>query len=323
MYISPSLFLSLGGGRRTGEKGVDDIFRFIIFNIEIKIFPIYKMTQIDNIETFEMGEFTCDTGIPVSQQKKPDRPQFSQLPENNKISKPVEKQLIKEIVKNKGKKTDDEISEHQTFVIMLSRYGSSRRFSDYLKSMGFVLNISTLKKMDIEELKELLQRVKTSIDNKNVSNFWEDLTFGLIQTGESLVCATTLSQKIKLAGITEALRGDETFLDLLEQIELENQDITHASPYVRLVYSVVTASMKCHAVNSMMEKRMSMLNARDTLSDKDVQEATLREPTLREPTLREPTLEENKEWDKCEEKEKEKVEKEKEHTQVEKILSFD
>jgi hypothetical protein len=209
--------------------------------------------QENNVQTFDMGEFSLNDGDKTF-------PTENILPAgiNEKTAtKPMVNQMMKEVIKTSSKKTEEEVNDHQSHVIMLSRYGSSKRFAEYLKSMGFTLTVTHLKKMETDELVELLARVKTSIDNKN---FWEELTFGVIQTGEVFVNATTLSQRLKIAGITEALRGDETFLDLIEQLELENQNLVYTSPYIRLVYSVVSSAMKCHAVNSMMEKRIGILN---------------------------------------------------------------
>jgi hypothetical protein len=218
------------------------------------------MTVENNIETFDMGEFSLSE---ASGDKK--FPSDLLPPEINEktATKPMVNQMMKEVVKTSSRKTDEEVNDHQSHVIMLSRYGQSKRFAEYLKSLGFNLTVTHLKKLETAELTELHTRVKTSIDNKNVSNFWEELTFGVIQTTEVFVNATTISQKLKIAGITEALRGDETFLDLLEQVELENQNLVYTSPYVRLVYSVVSSAMQCHAVNSMMEKRMGILNSQN------------------------------------------------------------
>ena len=211
--------------------------------------------QENNVQTFDMGTFSLSDG----DKKFPNEVLPPEINEKT-ATKPMVNQMMKEVLKTSSKKTEEQVNDHQSHVIMLSRYGSSKRFAEYLKSLGFNLTVTHLKKLETAELEELHTRVKTSIDNKNVSSFWEELSFGVIQTTEVFVNATTLSQKIKIAGITEALRGDETFLDLLEQIELENQNLVYTSPYVRLVYSVVSSAMRCHAVNSMMEKRMAILN---------------------------------------------------------------
>ena len=41
---------------------------------------------------------------------------------------------------------DTDRAEHQKLVIALSRYGSSKRFAEYLKSMQFNLNVGHLRK---------------------------------------------------------------------------------------------------------------------------------------------------------------------------------
>ena len=223
----------------------------------------------NDVQTFDMGEFSLDSAPSNSKTNMPAA--FTGLGTkeggDEQMNKIVAKQTFKEVLKTTQKKSEEEVKEHQELVIMLSRYGQSKRFAEYLKSMGFQLTVSQLKPLGNDELKELLQRVKTSIDNKNVSNFWEELVFGVIQTGEVVTINTTLSQRLKIAGLTDALRGDDTFLDLIEQVELENQNLVYTSPYVRLVYSVATAAMKCHSINSMMEKRMKILQAKDAGDD--------------------------------------------------------
>ena len=212
-----------------------------------------------NNEIFDMGTFNLE-GDSNNQTFPDDLSKHLTAEDIKKGGKPLVNTVMKEVLKTTSKKSEEQIQEHQSLVIMLSRYGGSKRFAEYLKSMGFVLTISQLKKLELDELTELLQRVKTSIDNKNVTQFWNDLVFGCIQTGEVIAVNTTISQRLKLNGITDALKGDETFLDLIEQVELLNQNLMYTSPYVRLVYAVCTSAMKVHSVNTMLEKRMKFVN---------------------------------------------------------------
>ena len=183
---------------------------------------------------------------------------------------PFVKQAYKETAgKIQKKKTPEEIQKHQELVLILSRYGQSRRFSEFLKSMNFNLSVTHLKGCSLDDLEEIHKREKISIDNKNVSNFWQEMAFGTIQTGEAICVNTKLGQKVKIQGLTELLRNDETFLDLIEQIELENQNITHTSPYIRLVYSILSSSMKIHSVNTMLEKRLSIIKSQSTEENKE------------------------------------------------------
>ncbi len=204
----------------------------------------------------------------------------SQFVEHGKLpkgDKKVRREIDKMVESSSKKKDPEEVKKHQELVIMLSRYGQSRRFSEFLKSMNFTLTVTQLKKMDLDELEELHTRVKTAIDNKNTSNFWEEMVFSMVQTGEIVCVKTSLGQKVKIQGITEMLRSDETFLDLIEQIELENQNIAYTSPYVRLIYSVVSSAMKCHGINSMLEKRMKMLEKEVKEEQKEVKKEVEKE----------------------------------------------
>jgi hypothetical protein len=238
----------------------------------------------DGIEEFDMGEFSLDT----EPKKNPNEPKFlaSQKEDlkDRDISKKMIRKEMKEVVKIIDKPSQEKLQDHQSKVIMLSRYGTSKRFGEYLKSMGFNLAVSHLKKLDTEELDEMLVRVKTSIDNKNISDFWGDLAFGLIQTGEVLTVSTSLGKRLKIQGLTDVLKGDEVFLDLLEQIELENQNLVYTSPYIRLVYAVATSAMKVHSVNTMMEKRLKIHEKEVEVKEDEVKEE-VKEDEVREEVI--------------------------------------
>jgi hypothetical protein len=233
------------------------------------------ITNDSNCQTIDMGEFSLNL-----EEKKKDM-SFQKFRDTAKHQDPIVRQAFKETTKIAKKKTDEEIKEHQEYVLILSRYGQSKRFQEHLKMMGFNLSVTHLKKCEIEELKEIHQRVKVSIDNKNVSNFWEEMCLSSIQTGEAIVVNTKLGQKVKIQGLTELLRNDETFLDLIEQIELENQNITHTSPYVRLVYAVVSSAMKVHGVNSMLQKRLSIIKGQEPEEKTQEQENKAQESEIK------------------------------------------
>jgi hypothetical protein len=100
------------------------------------------MTVSDDIETFDMGEFSLDTEdkSSVSMNKESFNIEPS-IPPQGLLKKEIKKEL-KEIQKHSNRKSDDEIKEHQEHVLMLTRYGNSKRFADYLKSMSFNLGIT-------------------------------------------------------------------------------------------------------------------------------------------------------------------------------------
>ena len=51
------------------------------------------------------------------------------------------------------------------------------------------------------------------------------------------------------------LKDDESFLDLLEELKLNNQNLAYVSPYTRLAYTLMTSILHVHGVNTMLDKR--------------------------------------------------------------------
>ena len=72
---------------------------------------------------------------------------------------------------------------------------------------------------------------------------------------ENLVTMTPIGDKLKLSGLTECLKDDDCFLDILEEIKLQNQNIAYTSPNVRLMYMILSAGARVHGMNSLLEKR--------------------------------------------------------------------
>lgn len=224
------------------------------------------------METFDVSnDFEFDKIIGDSKTSSADIDDKLVARVDAKNQKKMENEVIKSIVKEP--KNSEETKKHQELVLHLVRYGSSKRFAEYLKSLGFSLTSSNLKKMSSSELEEMLVRVQTSLDNKSVSNFWSELALGGIQTTEMIVSSTKLGEKIKIQGLTDCLRGNDDFLDLLEILELSYANFTHIRPEIRLIYSIVSSGLKVHSVNSFMDKRKKMLEPKqDEVKQEEVKE---------------------------------------------------
>lgn len=206
------------------------------------------------MEVIDCGSFSLngEAKEPVAQQ---DKPKVMQAPPGVKQRKEEVKVVRTEMKKMVEHKTPDGIKEHQEHILMLTRYGASERFGAYLKSIAFDLRIASLKKKSLPDLQELLERVRASVGNKTVSDVWTDSIVGGICLGENIVESTTLGSTIHIKGLSEVLKDDETFMDLLEELRLENQNLAYVSPYTRLVYSILVAGAKVHGLNSVMLKR--------------------------------------------------------------------
>jgi hypothetical protein len=68
---------------------------------------------------------------------------------------------------------------------------------------------------------------------------------------------------IRISGLCEALKEDEGFLDLLEELKLENQNLAYVSPYVRIAYVMLSVGARVHGMNSIMAKRKMKLATKE------------------------------------------------------------
>ena len=202
------------------------------------------------METIDLaGGFTINNGA-----TKPIATQQETAPMKIQTKK-VEANLVqKEIVKTM-KGDVDNVQKHQEHCLMLSRYGSSPRFGDYLKSLSIVLTPIKLRKLKLEQLEELLERVRTSVANRTISDIWTNSITSGLGVVENLCTMTRLNDTIKLKGLTELLKDDETFLDLLEELKLNNQNLAYVSPYTRLAYTLLTSIVHVHGLNTILDKR--------------------------------------------------------------------
>lgn len=200
-----------------------------------------------------METIDLSNGFSINSNTTKPAPPKQELPQMKIQTKKTEANLIsKEITKTfKG----DDVKRHQEFVLMLSRYGSSSRFGEYLKSLSFQLNPIKLRKLKLECLEELLERVRTSVANRTISDIWTNSITAGLSMAENLCTQTRLNDTIKLKGLTEMLKDDEAFLDLLEELKLNNQNLAYVSPYTRLAYTLLTSVMTVHGINTMLDKK--------------------------------------------------------------------
>ena len=83
----------------------------------------------------------------------------------------------------------------------------------------------------------------------------DNATFGLLKTGEILCSNSPINNKFKIAGLTEALRQDESFSACLEILQLENSDYTQLPAHHRLLWSIVAATMRQNSINTFIAKQ--------------------------------------------------------------------
>ena len=107
---------------------------------------------------------------------------------------------------------------------------------------------------------------------------WRRPHLVLLKTGEILCSNSPIDKKFKIAGLTEALRQDESFSACLEILQLENSDYTQLPAHYRLLWSVVAAAMKQNAINTFIQKRGLVPQKEDEVKA-DEEKEYIEEPT--------------------------------------------
>ena len=62
------------------------------------------------------------------------------------------------------------------------------------------------------------------------------------------------------------------FLDLLEELKLNNQNLAYVSPYTRLTYILLTSIARVHGINTMMDNRQAKKNTNTSPVEQPKQE---------------------------------------------------
>ena len=147
---------------------------------------------------------------------------------------------IKDEIKTAMKRlSKEEIAKNQALILKLTRYGTSSRFSEYLKENGFKLKPSDLNKMNSEELQELLERVTVCVANKcETSIFTSGILFGVQIVEDVTQRSSALKDRFDLLGYRAFLEKDETFMDAVEEIRISTSLVSGLSPQMRLLVSM-------------------------------------------------------------------------------------
>ena len=156
------------------------------------------------------------------------------------------------------RKSPEDVKKHQACMILLHRYSTDARLGPYLKDMGFKLSTDDLKRKSVEDLQELLERVRMCIDNKSASRFVADTVRGVCNTAELITSANErIRQFVNLQGLTKVLEADETFADTVAQLTIEYGEVSHMGPEKRLLMIILTSGARV----VMMNKAIARFNA--------------------------------------------------------------
>ena len=201
----------------------------------------------------------------------------------NKNSKELKtddaKDILKRFEKTGQRKTKDEINKSQTVIMTLLRYGASQRFNEYLSKNGFKLTPTVLNKLAIDELEELLERVKICIANKSESSLITNMVLTGIRTAEHITQRPGLKELFDLLGWSTFIENDESFMDSLEEIRISSSLVTGLSAPTRIVIALGSSALQVSRTNAAARSMLNQLainipNADELKSDSNTTDAT-------------------------------------------------
>lgn len=144
---------------------------------------------------------------------------------------------------------EDNVEEKRKRLNIIARYRNSKRFGSWLKKQGFNMTAKNLEDLSSDELETMINDIRFCISTKNTNSLYETgATKGI------LVAENLLRPIYKIDGLSEVLSKDPTYLDLVEEILLENQNQIYVKPQYRLLYCVLSSAYIVHSQHLMLEK---------------------------------------------------------------------
>lgn len=150
--------------------------------------------------------------------------------------------------------------------MIIRRYQSNERFKDYItKELGVTFSYASLNKKSVSSLKDILERIRINLDNRNIDKIFSSAT-----KSTSLVYEKVMSEFYDIEGFTDNLFSQDNFLDCLEKIKIETNLPQIPAP-VQMGYMVIQTTLLTHELNKMKQpsKMMKIPSMPDLLIEDD------------------------------------------------------
>ena len=148
------------------------------------------------------------------------------------------KELKKQEKKEKHKPSEEEVEERQKTIWKIKKYLASPRFGEYItKDLGIKYSQAQLQRMSLSTLKNLLARIRVSVNMKNTDSMFERMTKG----GAVMLESSASMAGYDLDGYADELFQNEDFLNALECTKIEADLPTIPAPAQLLLIATQTA----------------------------------------------------------------------------------
>ena len=157
------------------------------------------------------------------------------LPPQPQMTKEVMDAIDKDIVDPK------KVEDKQRIIFTIQKYQDSKLFGDIVKNeLGFKQSFSELNDTTMEDLHNILSRIRIHLDNKNIAKFYDSIATSLAITYESVV-----SPFYNVEGFSDMLLDNEEFWTIFERFKCDNE-LPSINPSAQLLFIIAQTSLMAH-----------------------------------------------------------------------------
>lgn len=137
--------------------------------------------------------------------------------------------------------SQEDIDKKQNIIFKIQKYQDSRRFGHIVKEqLKFNQTFDELNEMTIENLENIVSRIRIHLDNKNLDRFYDNMAKSVAMVYEQLV-----SQVYDIDGFTDLLVENEEFWWTFERFKIEN-NFPAVNSTSQMLYMIGQATIMAH-----------------------------------------------------------------------------
>lgn len=167
---------------------------------------------------------------------------------------PPSKKAVKGEKKSKPPSGKEDVEKHQALLMQVDRYRMSERFKDVIRTSG--LRMSGIEDCSIEELQDLLTRIRTVVGNRT-SGGGNILGTGILMATHTVETMPITQRFADIRGLSAMLSEDPEFADIAEQLSIDYSIMSVMSPEKRLALLMIKSGMRMNSINNMKASILS------------------------------------------------------------------
>ena len=181
----------------------------------------------------------------------------SDEPENEETQNetPNEAPKMSDVPKIPDKMIDEmsteDIDKKQKIIFKIQKYQDSSRFGDIVRhELKFNQKYDELSDMTMNELENMLSRIRIHLDNKNLDKFYDSIV-----TSGAVMYEQSVSMFYDIEGFSDILLDNDEFWNCVERFKCETE-LPSVNPTTQVLYMIAQATIMAHHLPKEESDRM-------------------------------------------------------------------